>query len=34
LTAWIDGGVASFRQDIYGHDAKLLAALEGKAIAW
>ncbi len=34
LTAWTDGGVASFRQDIYGHDAKLLAALEGKAIAW
>jgi L,D-transpeptidase YcbB len=34
LTAWTDDGVASFRQDIYGHDAKLLAALEGKAIAW
>ena len=34
LTAWVDGGVANFRQDIYGHDAKLLAALDGKAIAW
>jgi murein L,D-transpeptidase YcbB/YkuD len=34
LTAWADDGVANFRQDIYGHDAKLLAALEGKAMAW
>lgn len=34
LTAWIDGGVANFRPDIYGHDAKLLAALDGKSIAW
>jgi L,D-transpeptidase YcbB len=34
LTAWVDEGAANFRQDIYGHDAKLLAALEGKAIAW
>jgi murein L,D-transpeptidase YcbB/YkuD len=34
LTAWVDGGVANFRQDIYGHDAKLLAALDGKEIAW
>ena len=34
LTAWADDGAANFRQDIYGHDAKLLAALEGKAIAW
>jgi L,D-transpeptidase YcbB len=34
LTAWVDNGVANFRQDIYGHDAKLLAALNGKAIAW
>jgi len=34
LTAWVDDGVANFRQDIYGHDAKLLAALEGKSIAW
>ena len=34
LTAWVDDGVVNFRQDIYGHDAKLLAALEGKAIAW
>jgi L,D-transpeptidase YcbB len=34
LTAWVDDGVANFRHDIYGHDAKLLAALEGKAIAW
>jgi L,D-transpeptidase YcbB len=34
LTAWVEDGVANFRQDIYGHDAKLLAALEGKSIAW
>jgi murein L,D-transpeptidase YcbB/YkuD len=34
LTAWVDGGVANFRRDIYGHDVKLLAALDGKAIAW
>ena len=34
LTAWVDGGAVNFRSDIYGHDAKLLAALEGKSIAW
>jgi len=34
LTAWADDGAVNFRQDIYGHDAKLLAALEGKSIAW
>jgi murein L,D-transpeptidase YcbB/YkuD len=34
LTAWIDSGIPNFRGDIYGHDAKLLAALDGKAIAW
>jgi len=34
LTAWVDGGVVNFRGDIYGHDAKLLAALDGKTIAW
>jgi murein L,D-transpeptidase YcbB/YkuD len=34
LTAWVDNGIANFRQDIYGHDAKLLAALNGKDIAW
>jgi murein L,D-transpeptidase YcbB/YkuD len=34
LTAWVDGDVTNFRGDIYGHDAKLLAALDGKAIAW
>ena len=34
LTAWVDDGTANFRGDIYGHDAKLLAALDGKAIAW
>ena len=34
LTAWVDGGVVNFRRDIYGHDAKLLAALDGKTIAW
>jgi len=34
LTAWVDYGVVNFRQDIYGHDAKLLAALDGKGKAW
>ena len=34
LTAWSDGGTANFRNDIYGHDTKLLAALAGKDIAW
>jgi L,D-transpeptidase YcbB len=34
LTAWVDDGVVNFRGDIYGHDAKLLAALDGKTIAW
>jgi murein L,D-transpeptidase YcbB/YkuD len=34
LTAWVDGHVVNFRSDIYGHDKKLLAALDGKAIAW
>ena len=34
MTAWVDGGVVNFRGDIYGHDAKLLAALDGKTIAW
>lgn len=34
LTAWVDGDTANFRGDIYGHDAKLLAALDGKSIAW
>jgi murein L,D-transpeptidase YcbB/YkuD len=34
LTTWIDGTVVNFRNDIYGHDKKLLAALDGKSIAW
>lgn len=34
LTAWVDDGVAQFRSDIYEHDQKLLAALEGKRLAW
>jgi L,D-transpeptidase YcbB len=34
LTAWVDGNVVNFRSDIYGHDRKLLAALDGKAVAW
>ena len=33
LTAWVDGGAANFRRDIHGHDAELLAALDGKSIA-
>ena len=34
MTAWVDGDLVNFRPDIYGHDAKLLAALDGKSIAW
>ncbi len=34
LTAWVDGSVVNFRSDIYGHDRKLLAALDGKGVAW
>ena len=34
MTAWVDGDSVNFRPDIYGHDAKLLAALDGKSIAW
>ncbi len=34
LTAWVDDGAVSFRNDIYGHDKKLLAALDGKSVAW
>jgi murein L,D-transpeptidase YcbB/YkuD len=34
LTAWVEGGIPSFRHDIYEHDEKLVAALDGKLIAW
>lgn len=34
LTAWVDEGTTNFRGDVYGHDWKLLAALDGKATAW
>ena len=34
LTAWVDSGVANFRTDIYQHDKKLLAALDGRSLAW
>lgn len=34
LTAWVDDGVPNFRGDIYGHDEKLIAALQGSARAW
>jgi L,D-transpeptidase YcbB len=34
MTSWVDGDLVNFRPDIYGHDAKLLAALDGKSIAW
>jgi murein L,D-transpeptidase YcbB/YkuD len=34
MTAWVDGDFVNFRPDIYAHDAKLLAALDGKSIAW
>ncbi len=34
LTAWVDNGVPNFRNDIYEQDAKLLNALDGRAMAW
>jgi len=34
LTAWVENGVVNFRKDIYEHDTKLVAALDGKSIAW
>jgi murein L,D-transpeptidase YcbB/YkuD len=34
MTAWVDDGVPNFRRDIYEQDKKLLAALEGQALAW
>lgn len=34
LTAWVEDGEVSFRKDIYEHDAKLVAALHGKSLAW
>lgn len=34
LTAWVDNGQPQFRKDIYNHDEKLMAALDGRAIAW
>lgn len=34
FTAWSDHGVANFRSDIYEQDAKLAAALGGRAMAW
>ncbi len=34
LTAWVDGGAPNFRADVYEHDAKLQAALDGRALAW
>jgi len=34
MTASVENGVVSFAKDVYGHDAKLLAALNGKSLAW
>jgi L,D-transpeptidase YcbB len=34
LTAWVDDDGINFRKDIYEQDAKLLAALDGKSLAW
>jgi murein L,D-transpeptidase YcbB/YkuD len=34
LTAWVDDGTPNFRNDIYEQDAKLIAALQGRQIAW
>ncbi len=34
LTAWVDNGTPNFRNDIYEQDAKLINALDGRALAW
>ncbi len=34
FTAWVAQGVPNFRADVYEQDAKLIDALEGKAMAW
>ena len=34
LTAWVDSGTPNFRNDIYEQDAKLINALDGRAMAW
>jgi murein L,D-transpeptidase YcbB/YkuD len=34
LTAWVDDDGVNFRKDIYDQDAKLVAALDGKSLAW
>lgn len=34
LTAWAEADGVHFSSDIYGHDEKLLAALDGKSLAW
>ena len=34
LTAWVDDGTPNFRNDIYQQDAKLISALDGRAMAW
>lgn len=34
LTAWVDKGTPNFRNDIYEQDAKLISALDGRAMAW
>ncbi len=34
FTAWVDHGLPNFRNDIYGQDAKLIAALDGRALSW
>jgi murein L,D-transpeptidase YcbB/YkuD len=31
---WVDQGLPNFRADIYGQDEKLIAALNGQALAW
>ncbi len=34
LTAWVDDGTPNFRNDVYEQDAKLINALDGRAMAW
>ena len=34
LTAWVDNGKPNFRNDVYKQDAKLVAALAGRTMAW
>jgi murein L,D-transpeptidase YcbB/YkuD len=34
FTAWVENGRVQFRNDIYDQDKKLIAALNGRQLAW